>query len=72
MEENKTVKIRWKVPKDIYYPGEVTEVARSFAQFAVHHGYAEFTEPLCPECLSHLVADSGCRTCLSCGWSKCG
>ena len=70
--KQKTVKVRWKVGKDIYYQGEVTEVAPSFAQFVVYHDYAELVDNICPECFTDLVMDSGCRTCLACGWSKCG
>jgi len=66
------VKVRWKVGKDLYYPGEETEVAPSFALFVTHHGYAELVDNVCPECFEKVVMDSGCRTCQACGWSKCG
>ena len=29
------------------------------------------TSEVCPDCGSKLVYDSGCKTCPSCGWSKC-
>ncbi len=69
---SQTVKVRWIVGKDLYYPGEITEVALSFARFVLHHGYAELADNVCPECFEKLVTDSGCRTCMGCGWSKCG
>jgi len=66
------VKVRWITGKDLYYPGEETLVAPSFAQFVIYHGYAELADNVCPECFKKLVMDSGCRTCLACGWSRCG
>ncbi|MFW6120741.1 MAG: hypothetical protein ACOC80_07545 [Petrotogales bacterium] len=27
---------------------------------------------ICPECGSKLIRESGCATCLICGWSACG
>jgi len=29
------------------------------------------TKDLCPVCSSPLVFSDGCKTCISCGWSKC-
>ena len=66
------VRVRMKVGKDLYYPGEETLVAPSFAQFVIHHGYAELADNVCSECFKKLVMDSGRRTCQACGWSKCG
>jgi len=68
----KPVRVRWKVSKDIYSPGQVIEVAPNYAKFLIYHGYAELVDNICPECFEKLVMDSGCRTCLGCGWSKCG
>ena len=68
---SRTIKIRWITGKDLYYPGEVTEVAQSFARFVVYHGYAELADNVCPECFSEVANESGCRTCHNCGWSKC-
>ena len=28
--------------------------------------------PTCPECGAKLASQSGCKTCLRCGWAKCG
>jgi hypothetical protein len=63
--KEKMVKIRWKAGKYLYYPGEETEVAPSYARFVLYHGYAELVDPsICTECFEKLVMDSGCRTCV--------
>jgi len=33
----------------------------------------EKTDDVCPECGQHtIVFEEGCKSCKSCGWSKCG
>lgn len=38
----------------------------------IDRGTANDDEATCPECGSELSMGSGCVTCRSCGWSKCG
>ena len=67
------IRVRFKVGKDVYYPGEEVDVAKAFARFVIHHGYAELAdESVCPECFAKVIGESGCVTCRECGWSRCG
>jgi len=35
------------------------------------HGIKGQGKDICPDCGSQVFMQEGCRTCRSCGWSKC-
>ncbi|KKM10621.1 hypothetical protein SY88_13255 [Clostridiales bacterium PH28_bin88] len=55
--------------KDPYYPGEAVTVPDKAGRLLVREGLAQ---EVCPECGAVLVHESGCTSCYSCGFAKCG
>ncbi len=56
-------------PKDVSSSSEISKFNQdSLAQSIADKGFA----PQCSECGGDLAMESGCLTCFSCGYSKCG
>lgn len=66
------MKVQMLKPKDLYFEDEVVEFPIGFARKLIEEGVAVPARDVCPECGAGTVPDGGCRTCLECGWSKCG
>lgn len=62
--------------KDIRHASSIVDYLASFLKFTfVDGGINSSVEPSgdnCHQCGSQLYHESGCLTCISCGWSKCG
>ena len=47
-------------------------VTKTLTQFSLDDDNINTSKNLCRDCFTPLVEQSGCVTCPSCGWSKCG
>jgi ribonucleoside-diphosphate reductase alpha chain len=52
-------------------PG-ITSFTSAIVRVLSKYTEAEVTSETCPECGEKLIRESGCISCKSCGYSKCG
>jgi ribonucleoside-diphosphate reductase alpha chain len=54
-----------KASSDISFERALTRVLKTYIKFG------EGSKQICPQCGEPLINQDGCKTCISCGWSKC-